>query len=412
MEIEVKEIQELIQKLGKEHGSQIEAVKNEIKKATEGLVTSEKLTETLEKAGVKADAIEKLTKAVEAQGLEINKILTGKGGNKDKSVAELIEEKKDVMGRIAKGEKTSFKIEVPVTKAPVLRSSVTNTTQAMRLDDIGQVAYRSFTLSSLFRQRPIAPNSNGIVRYVDQSAPTRAAASVAENNAFPESTFPWQEYTLSLQKIGDQVPVSMEAFNDVDYIAGEIEQLLQVNVGLREDADLWNANGIAPNITGILTYAPTYVAPDLQLDEPNLFDLIVKVAEQINAGRESKFRASTAIISYARFNEMLIKKAVDGHYLNPQFVQFLPDGTANVNGVRVIPHALPGVNEMLVGDFNWATQFTAGGIEVEMGYIANQFINDMMTIKARKRTGLLVRNVDLNAFAKVTDIPAAIALLD
>ncbi len=209
MEIEVKEIQELIQKLGKEHGSQIEAVKNEIKKATEGLVTTEKLTETLEKAGVKADAIEKLTKAVEAQGLEINKILTGKGGNKDKSVAELIEEKKDVMGRIAKGEKTSFKIEVPVTKAPVLRSSVTNTTQAMRLDDIGQVAYRSFTLSSLFRQRPIAPNSNGIVRYVDQSAPTRAAASVAENNAFPESTFPWQEYTLSLQKIGDQVPVSM-----------------------------------------------------------------------------------------------------------------------------------------------------------------------------------------------------------
>jgi hypothetical protein len=136
------------------------------------------------------------------------------------------------------------------------------------------------------------------------------------------------------------------------------------------------------------------------------------VAEQINAGRESKFRASTAIISYARFNEMLIKKAVDGHYLNPQFVQFLPDGTANVNGVRVIPHALPGVNEMLVGDFNWATQFTAGGIEVEMGFIANQFINDMMTIKARKRTALLVRNVDLNAFAKVTDIPAAIALLD
>jgi len=47
-----------------------------------------------------------------------------------------------------------------------------------------------------------------------------------------------------------------------------------------------------------------------------------------------------------------------------------------------------------------------------MGFIANQFINDMMTIKARKRTALLVRNVDLNAFAKVTDIPAAIALLD
>jgi hypothetical protein len=411
MEIEMKEFQDLFEKIGKENGAKIESsVKDAVSEATKGLLTSEKLTETLEKNGIKADTIETLTKAVEKQGIELQKFISGKGGSENKSIAQMLEEKKEELKALASGDKNrTIKMTV---KAPVLRASVTNTTQAMRLDDIGQVAHRGLTLSSLFRQRPVAPNSNGVIRYTDQSAPTRAAAAVAENNAFPESTFPWQEYTLNIQKIGDQVPVSVEAFNDVDYIAGEIQALLEINVRLKEDQDLWNANGVAPNIRGIFDYAPTYSAPDLALDDPNLYDLIVKVQEDINAGRESKFRANTCLVSYADFSGLLIKKAVDGHYVRPEWAQLLPDGTANVNGIKVIPHALPTANTMLVGDFNWGEQFNMGDVEVEMGFIANQFINDMMTIKARKRTALLVRNVNLNAFRKVTDIAAAISALD
>jgi hypothetical protein len=411
MEIEMKEFQDLFEKIGKENGAKIESsVKEAVSEATKGLLTSEKLTETLEKNGIKADTIDTLTKAVEKQGIELQKFISGKGGSENKSIAQMLEEKKEELKALASGDKNrTIKM---VVKAPVLRASVTNSTQAMRLDDIGQVAYRGLTLSSLFRQRPVAPNSNGVIRYTDQSAPTRAAAAVAENNAFPESTFPWQEYTLNLQKIGDQVPVSVEAFNDVDYIAGEIQALLEINVRLKEDQDLWNANGVAPNIRGIFDYAQTYSAPDLNLDDPNLYDLIVKVQESINSGRESKFRANTAIVSYADFNALLIKKAVDGHYVRPEWAQLLPDGTANVNGIKVIPHALPTAGTMLVGDFNWAEQFNMGDVEIEMGFIANQFINDMMTIKARKRTALLVRNVNLNAFIKVTDIAAAISALD
>jgi len=414
MEIELKEIQELIEKVGKENGAQIEkSVKEHVTKATTGMVTSETLTETLQKAGIKSDTIEKLVAAVEKQGIELNKLLTGKAGNEGKSIEEMLKEKTSELKVLASGDKNHIvKFSVPIQKAPVLRASVALNTDAMRLEDIGQVAYRGLTLSSLFRQRPVSAGSKGIVRYVDQLAPTRAAAAVAENNAFPESTFQWQEFTLNLQKIGDQIPVSHEAFNDFEYIAGEIQQLLAVNVRLREDQDLWNGNGVAPNIRGIYDYAPTYTAPDLTMDDPNVYDLIVKVQEAINAGRESKFRANTALLSYVDFNNMITNKAVDGHYVVPQWAQLLPDGTANVNGIRVIPHALPTANTMLVGDFNWASQFNIGEIEIEMGYIGNQFINDMMTIKARKRTALLVRNVDLNAFAKVTDIGAALTLLD
>jgi hypothetical protein len=411
MEIEMKEFQDLFEKIGKENGAKIESsVKDAVSEATKGLLTNEKLNETLEKNGIKADTIETLMKAVEKQGIELNKYISGKGGSENKSLAEMLAEKKEGLKALASGDKnTTVKM---VVKAPVLRSSVASSTQAMRLDDIGQLAYRGITLSSLFRQRPVAPNSNGVIRYTDQLAPTRAANAVAENSAFPESTFPWQEFTLNLQKIGDQVPVSVEAFNDVDYIAGEINSLLEINLRLKEDQDLWNANGVAPNIRGIFDYAPTYAAPDLNLDDPNLYDLIVKVQEDINSGRESKFRVNTAIVSYADFNALLIKKAVDGHYVRPEWAQLLPDGTANVNGIKVIPHALPTANTMLVGDFNWAEQFNMGDIEIEMGFIANQFINDMMTIKARKRTALLVRNVNLNSFRKVTDINAAISLLD
>jgi HK97 family phage major capsid protein len=410
--MEEKEIKALLENVAKEHGAAIEgSVKKGIEDATKGFITTDQLAAKLEGFGVTDKSIKDLTTAVEKQGIELGKMINGNGENENKPLDQIIAEKKEQLNKIAKGDKqTIVKFEVPIVqKANVLRTSVAASTQAMRLNDVGQVAYRGITLSSLLRQRPVAPNSNGVVRYVDQLAPTRAAAAIAEAAAFPESTFAWQEFSLNLQKIGDQIPISQESMNDVDFISGEVQNLLDINVRLKEDQDLYNGSGVSPIISGLLTYAPTYVAPNLTLSTPNLFDLIVKVQESINSNRESKFKANVALVSYADWNAMLITKTAQS-YLVPSWASINENG-ANVNGVTVIPHPLVVANTMLVGDFNYAQQFTMGGVEIEMGYVGSQFINDLMTIKARKRTALLIRNVDLNGFAKVTDIAAALVLL-
>ena len=411
-----KEIQKLMEGIAQKNGEAISAaVKKEVSEAAKGMLTAEQFESKITEFGINKDAIKELTAAVEKQGLELNKMVNG-GGKKEKALDEMIYEHKESLLRISKGARESIKFEVPVKKTVVQTSAYSNNTLGMLLPDVGQQAYRGTLISSLFRQAQVGEGMGGVVRYVDQNAITRAAAEVAESNgttgAFPESAITWQELTMALRKIGDQIPVSMESLADIDFVSAELDRLLNVNMMLREDAQLWNGNGTAPNINGIYTQAPTYTAPNLALTSVDLFGLIVKVAEQINAGNESKFRANTAIVSYSDYNGMLLSKASDGHYLQQQFAVFNQDGSANVNGIRVIPSSLVTANTMLVGDFNYGTQYSMGGVEVEMGWITDQFIKDLTTIKARKRTNLLVRNVEANAFLKVTSISAAITSLN
>lgn len=412
-----KELSKLINGIAEKNGEAISsAVKKEISEASKGFLTVDQLASKLEEKGIDAKAINELTKAVEKQGLEITRMIEG-NGKREKGVEELLHDNIDKLKRIAKGEKISFEIELPkANKTVVQTSAYVNNTLGLRIPGVGEIPYRAGLMSSLFRQGAVGNGMGGVVRYTDQASITRAAAEVVESNgttgAFPESAITWGEFVMPLRKIGDQIPVTMEAMDDIDYMASEIDRLLNVNVALREDQQLWNGNGTAPNINGIYTQAATYTAPDLALTQVDLFGLIVKVAETINAGNESRFRANAAIVSYAEFNAMLLSKSSsDGHYLQPSFVSFA-NGEANVNGIRVIPSALVTANTMLVGDFNQATQYSQGGIVVELGFINDQFIKDITTLKARKRTNLLVRTVDVNAFRKVTSISAAITTLN
>jgi hypothetical protein len=83
----------------------------------------------------------------------------------------------------------------------------------------------------------------------------------------------------------------------------------------------------------------------------------------------------------------------------------------NVNGIRVIPSAAVTANTMVVGDFNFATIYNLGGITLDMGWIDKQFVENMMTLRAERRLGMLVRTAHTDAFRKVTSVSAALTTL-
>ena len=407
--MEQKEIDRLLEGVAKETKMSIDAVKTELTMSINNKndVFAEKMAQ-MDKYG---NSIDELTKAVETQGLELRKALTPQAT--EKGIDQIIAEKKEELSKLGKGERKTIEFTVSqeqVAKTTATRASVVGYTDTYRIPGVGQVATRGLTISPLFSQQTVGPNSNGIVRYTDQGTITRAAAEVTEGAAFPESAIAWTESTLSLQKIGDQIPVSYEAFNDVDFIAGEIQKLLTVNLALREDSQLVNGTGVSPQINGVYTAAATYSAPDLTLQAPNLYDLLLKMQETVVAGKESKYKANTVLVSYSDWNAMMITKNSQGFYLQPPWVNVAP-GIMNVNGMNIIPSSLIASNTCLVGDFTWGVQFTLDPIIIEMGWVANQFINDLFTIKARKRTALLIKSIDASAFQKCTSISAAITLL-
>ena len=164
--------------------------------------------------------------AVKAQGLKIAELESKSDGKKETSIKSIYAENLDAI-KSAVSSKREFTLEL---KADVLRSSVTNSTQSMRLPDIGDIARNRVMIASLFRAGSVSPNSNGVIRYVDLSAETLAALATSEGSTFPESSYTWADYTAKVEKIGTTIPVSEEAIADVDFMESEIRRLLEIDV--------------------------------------------------------------------------------------------------------------------------------------------------------------------------------------
>ncbi len=387
------------------------ALKDELKSFKENLpqyITHEDMQKQLESyegqlkdLNVKEDLSE-LKSAIEEQGLKLREF--AEKNQEPESVKDVFEKNKEQIKALASGGSKSHSL---VLKTTVERSSITSDYRGFMLPGFGQIATPRLSIRQLFRTIPInMADTGGVVRWTDQSSVTRAAAATAEGATYPESAIAWTGYSKTVEKIGDSIPVSKESFRDIAGIQAEVENFVNTNMALKLDADLWSGNGTSPNLQGIYTYADTYTAASSGVVDASIYDLIVKVQEDIEAN--TKYVANFAVMNIADINAMKLKKDSYNNYILPPFVS--ADGKV-VNGITVVPSSQVTKNTMVIGDFNYARYYDAQEIQIEMGYIGNQFRDDLMTIKASSYGLSLVRNVETNAFRKVTDIAAALVAL-
>jgi hypothetical protein len=376
------------------------------------------------KAHQKTELSNEIKGAVETAQKNLEEFLGNEIANQIKELGTNSEEKKETLIEVVKanrekidnstrakgnGQMTEF-----VVKADTVRASVTNNGYAMDLTDVGQYATRKLTVYDLFPKVPVAPNMNGVVRYVDWDPATlaRAAAAIAEGAAFPESTAKWATYTMPLQKVGVTIPVSEEFTYDDRMFVTEVENFLRNDVSVKIDTDLINANGTAPNINGLINQATAYTAVASGIADASIYDLIVDVKRSITSAYGSKYAPDFALMNITDINKMLLKKDVNKQYVAPPFSQNSNGvGEFVVAGIRIIEcNAIP-ANQLVLGDSRYAKIYEEPGFVVATGYDGADWSNDMMTLKARKRLNLLLRTVDRTGFAKVASISAALTTL-
>lgn len=324
----------------------------------------------------------------------------------EKGLLDQVKEEKEALENAVKLHKShDF-----VVKADFLRAGVTNSTQALRLDSIGQLAHRALRMRDLFNVVPVGEGSNGVIRYADwdSASITRAAASVAEGAAFPESTAVFEEYTISLEKIGDTIPISEESLYDIPRFARELEMFLEINVALVEDTQLLVGTGASNQLTGAYTSAGTYTAAASGITDASIYDLLVKAAEDMMAGANSKYSANVAVMNIVDINKMKLKKDANNNYIMPPFVT---ESGQMVDGMRIVESNAMVANTLLVMDSRFGTIYEVEGYNVTTGHVADQFKEDLVTLKAKKREALLIREADKGGFKKVTSISAALTTL-
>jgi HK97 family phage major capsid protein len=95
------------------------------------------------------------------------------------------------------------------------------------------------------------------VTVLQENVFTNAAAETAEattvsNGAKPESAITFTEATFPVQIIAHWIPVTRQLLEDLAFMETYINERLLTGLARREDAQILNGNGTAPNLRGIL----------------------------------------------------------------------------------------------------------------------------------------------------------------
>lgn len=319
-----------------------------------------------------------------------------------KTFSEEVIEKLPEIKEIIKGNST----DAVVIKADTTRASISGNTAALRLPDIGQLGVKQRSLYDIFPKIPVpVGNHNGVIKYVDwdEASIARAAAMVAEGGTFPESTAAFQEYSLPLRKVGDTLPVTEEFGEDDVTAAAELEMFLDTNVETVIDNQIAVGDGTGQNLTGLMASAPAYTPVAAGITDANIYDLVRKVKTSITADRGSKYQPDFVAMNSDTADSLRLHKDADNNYIFPDI--------NNIGNMIIVEDNNLADNTLVVGDRRYARIYEMGGVEISRGLTGTQFVEDLQTIKARKRLLFLIREADKTGFAKVTDVSAALTTL-
>ena len=224
------------------------------------------------------------------------------------------------------------------------------------------------------------------VSYMVESAPTNAAAAVAEGAAKPESTLVFTARTDAVRKIATWLPVTDEMLDDVPQIRSYIDNRLRMFVQLAEDDQILNGDGIAPNIEGIR------IRSGLQAD----------LARGADTNADAIHKQMTLIL----VNALIDPDATVMHPTNWQTIALSKDANGQYYGAG--PFAAPGPRMLwgnpvavtvamtsgvaLPGAFKLGAQlFRKGGLNVAASNShSDYFVKNLTAIRAEERAALAV----------------------
>lgn len=369
-----------------------------IEEAQKSFITNEAL-----EAKLKGMATDDQVKALGDLINEIKDSMENKGGTEVK-LSEELKSNKEVIAKIAKGEKKEI-----VLKANVTRASITNNTASVRLNTIGQLGVKARALYDFFTKFPVGDgNHNGTISYVDwdESTTVRAASVKAEGAAFDESTATFREYTTKLVKIGDTLPVTEEFLEDEVLAASELENFLNVNVNAVIDTKIavGAGNGNGADVEGLYTASPAYTPVASGIVDANIKDLVRKMRTAIVKTRGSKYQPNFVAANSDVIDRYILKKDQNNNYMFD-----MDSGT--IAGLTIVEDNNLADNTLVVGDSRFGRIYEKPGVVISEGLVNAQFTSDLKTLKARVRILFLIRNVDKTGFLKCTNINTALATL-
>lgn len=413
--MDVKEIKDALSEVGKT----IEAnVEQKIKaQADNDAKAVKELSEKLAEMESKRAEMQKHLDGLEAKQKDIN-ISNQKSKTFDEQVYDSLNAnadkfkalKDDKYGKIDPFTVKAFDVKAAGT---ITRANYSGGTVGLTTWDpeFARLVRRQPYLRQLVSVRPI---TSQYVAWAEQANRDGGAGQTAEGTAKTQSDFDIVEASMKAEKITSYMKVSKEALADIGFLQSEINNELIELVQLKLDADILSGSGTTPAMKGILQYAPTFSVAGSALatagggvDQANEFDVIRAAVWQIENTGLGNFQAQYVVVNPVTAAVMDMRKLTDGQYVIPPFVSASGQLVA---GLQVITNTGITAGNFLVGDFRKSNLAIREEINISVGYDADDFTKNLVTILAEVRAAHYIKTNHVGAFVQGTFSTAKAAM--
>ena len=253
--------------------------------------------------------------------------------------------------------------------------------QTTRLPGILERPRRRLTVRDLLSQGRMDGNT---LEYVRETGFVNNAAPVAEGQLKPSSDLQFDLVNTSAKVIAHWMKASRQILSDFSHLSSIIDERLLHGLAYVEEQQLLNGDGTGQNLLGIVPQATAYAAPvtvtgSTIIDQLRLALLQAELAE---------FPSTGIVLNPKDWAVIELLKDTQGRYLigNPQ-------GTLSPTlwGVDVVTTQAMTEDKFLAGAFKMGAQvFDRWDARVEVGYVNDDFIRNLVTILAEERLALAV----------------------
>lgn len=403
----------------------VAALKNQMeqmqKDALKGMVTAEALKNQLEevKKQLKEKEIKELEETLEKQGKIINQLKEGEGGSQAKGgiLAEIKKQLKDNAEAIkeisAKGHGV---VSLQINKAAETVDTGnfgTGVIRGLRETEIDRRQMRERTVMNIITIINGGPDSDPL-SWLERRPKEGAAAFVTEGSAKPYVDHTWTEGKAAAEFIAVATPVSRKSLTVMSILESEINDILNEELmDALEEYVLRNA-GSSSLVNSIWSYAKAFTGATLAgtIEGANEFDVLRAAILQASKGNPSDAKHQGRIpnriyVSLDIQAKMDLIKDAEGRYLLPPFMS--ADGV-RIAGVEVVGTKFLGADEFLVGDFTRYAFNIVAPVDVQVGYINDQFIKNELMIRCEMMGNGRIKYHDTWSFVRGAFTTAKAAL--
>lgn len=298
------------------------------------------------------------------------------------SIGQLFVESEAYTGRRERESGPSAELPIGLDELAATMTTAAGWAPAtMRTDRVVEMALRPLQVTDLV---PKATTTAAAITYMEETVATNAAAERAEGGVYAESTLTLTERSVTNRSIGTSIPITDEQLEDVAQAQSYVEGRMGFFVLQRVDGQLVNGDGTAPNIRGYLN--ATGLQTQAKGADPAP-DAIYKAMTKIRVN--GRAFPSGVVMHPTDWQNIRLLRTADGIYVwgSPSEA-----GLERIWGSPVAQSDAITLGTSLVGDFSPAMSqfYLRRGLEVQLGYVNDDFKNGKQTVRAGIRGALVV----------------------